>query len=310
MWWRWVVMNAYKKKYLLHVPVVAKTLRGKDRFPSTSPCNVILYCVEGDKPSISAFLALPGSVVVTWSLAAPDGELTSTTKLSKVSSGASQARLRLVEDTLTVRFPNMARVKPSGSDPEPITPVSDMEGASVFKGRRRSEFWTASVSTADCGVDEESSMLSISLSWEVGFAATVDKSRLKHEYCMLPALLMTEKLTCEEETGLKKEHCRIHIIQHKALSTIRLTPVKISTFSLVFYQFISSSNSYGINDTWVSAINVWRFWVVHQSGSTQLSSNRWWSHAQPFCCCRPKERLLSHLFDMRVTYAVISSDCY
>ena len=189
-WW-WVVMNAYKKKYLLHVPVVAKTLTGKDRFPSTSPCNVILYCVEGDKPSISTFLALPGSVVVTWALAAPDGELTSTTKLSKASSGASQARLRLVEDTLTVRFPNMSWVEPSGSDPEPITPVSEVEGASVFKGWKRSEFCTASVSRADCGVDDESLMLSVSTSWEVGFAAIVNKSRLKHECCMLLALMMT-----------------------------------------------------------------------------------------------------------------------
>lgn len=195
MWLWWVVMKAYKKKYLLHVPVVAKALRGKDLFPSNSPCNVISYCVEGDKPSISAFLTCPGSVV-TWTCVAPDGALTSNKKLSNASSGADQARLTLVDETLTVRFPNTS-FELSGSDPELITPASEVKGASVFRGRRRSGFWPASISRVDCGVAGASLMLSVSISGEVDFGATVNKSRLKNKFATGSA--DDWKRTCEEE---------------------------------------------------------------------------------------------------------------
>lgn len=196
----WTVMNAYKKNDLFHVPVVAKTLRGKDLFPSTSPCNVISYCVEGDNPSISAFLRCPGRVI-TWTCVAPDGALTSNKKLSNASSGADHAKLISVEVTLAVRFPNTS-FELSGSDPEPITPVSAVKGASVFRGWRRSGIWKASIYREDCGVVGASLMLSVSISGEVGFGATAKKRRLMNKLATGSA--DDWKRTCEEETGLKQ----------------------------------------------------------------------------------------------------------
>ncbi len=87
----------------------------------------------------------------------------------------------LVEVTLTVRFSRTSRFELSGSAPELITSVSEVEGGSVFRGRRGSVFCTASVSRGDFVVVGASLMLRVRTSGEVGFGATVNKSRLKRE---------------------------------------------------------------------------------------------------------------------------------
>lgn len=87
-----------------------------------------------------------------------------------------------MEVKLTVRSPNSSRLELSGSAPELIGPVSELEGASVFRGRRGSGVCTASISRAECGVVGAALMLSVSTSGEVGVGATVNKSRLKSEF--------------------------------------------------------------------------------------------------------------------------------
>lgn len=64
----------------------------------------------------------------------------------------------------------------SGSDPEFTTAVSEVKGASVVGGGwRRSGFCITSTYREGCGVVGASLILSVSLSGEVGFGATVKK---------------------------------------------------------------------------------------------------------------------------------------
>lgn len=121
-----------RNKHELHVPVVARTLSGKDLFPSTCPCNVISYCDEGDKPSISASLTCPGSAAVKTGVAT-SGAVTCTQKSSNAPWGADQAKRMLAEETLNVRLLSLSSGL-SDSEPELVTAAA---GASVLVGRRR-----------------------------------------------------------------------------------------------------------------------------------------------------------------------------
>lgn len=245
------------KRCLLHVPVVAKTLRGKDRFPSTSPWNVIPYCVEGVRPSISASLTFPGSTV-TGGWAAPDGALSSTRKLSYTSSGADQARLTLVEVTLTVRSPGSSMPELSGSVPELRPPKSG--GASVFRGRGRSGI---SFSWAGGEVVCASLTFSASASGDVGLGATVNKSRLKSEFLTGSAGVCER--SCEEKSGLKRR-TQIYCAQSLILGL-----PEDSTFFLSPGQLNHQAKARALMALGVSAINLlkalssppqWKYTVV------------------------------------------------